>query len=315
MSQNKKEHFRIDPHTGFIQAKKQALDRELCEKYELKIGARDNPGQTTKANMAHTRVIVNVLDLNDNAPKFLKHAYKFELKENAPFAKRFGRVRAVDLDKPNTTYSEVKYAILESANLDDSFRVDPLTGDLFQLKPLDFEKRQLYEFALIAFDNRNASGNSLSSQCLIRIEVLDLNDNAPEFSSPVSASKPVVITLNIHDDGTDENVATLLKLNATDLDSKENGKLTFSIEKQIKLKQKADDRLNGNFKQHQYFNVFECDAFTGQITLRHSEYFSRHQQIDSAETGVDYKLQHVLGVYALVVKVRSYFKYFRNKYF
>ena len=246
-----KENFQIDSQTGLIEAKRQALDRELCERYEFRLIATDNPTKSTsspesKSNTAHAQMFINLLDLNDNAPKFQKEKYIFKLSENSLFKKYFGKVKAIDLDKPNTSYSNVNYAIFINAEEDDqingTFTIDTLSGELIQLKQLDFETKQFYEFSVIAYDNLNSSGNSLSSMCLVRVEVIDLNDNTPVFSSPIDSSKPTLIALNVSEALLKND---LLKLNANDLDASSNGKLVFNIEKQIKLKPKSDEKQNG----------------------------------------------------------------------
>jgi hypothetical protein len=302
-----KEYFQIDPQTGLVEAKKAALDRELCERYEFKLTVTDNPSQATsstlekKSNTAYAQMYINLLDLNDNAPKFQKEKYVFKLSENILFKKYFGRVKALDADKPNTTYSSVNYSILLNTKEDDqingTFAIDSLTGELIQLKQLDFETKQFYEFFVIAYDNMNSSGNSLSSTCLIRIDVIDLNDNSPVFTLPSDSKRPTLIILNVSEANTKKD---WLKLSASDLDASSSGKLVFNIEKQIKLKQKADDsRQNANFKQHQYFNLFECNPITGQISLKPSTN-NRHQKLDESNEN---RQEQLLGTYALLVKV------------
>ena len=248
-----------------IEAKKQALDRELCERFEFKLSATDNPTQVvsspdSKSNTAFAQMYINLLDLNDNPPRFQKEKYLFKLSENILFKKYFGKVKAIDSDKPNTTYSNVNYALFINTKEDDqingTFTIDSLTGELIQLKQLDYEVKPFYEFSVIAYDNFNSSGNSLSSMCIVRVEVIDLNDNPPMFNSPIDSSKPALITLNISE-AHEKN--DLLKLNANDLDASSNVKLVFNIEKQIKLKPKVDDRQNGNYNK--FFRHFTNSTF------------------------------------------------------
>lgn len=228
-----RDSLRIDAQTGIVEAKTRILDREACERLELKISASDGK------NVAHSRMYINLLDLNDSPPKFAKESFLFKLSEGALFKKYFGKVIATDMDKANTSYSQVSYAMLESTD-DSMFAIEAGTGHLMQLKPLDYETKTSYELKIVAYDNLNASGNSLSAMCVIRIEVIDVNDNRPVFSWPVDADKHMLVTLNVSESGTDS-----FKLNATDSDTNQNGKIVYTIEKQIKLKQKADDKHNG----------------------------------------------------------------------
>lgn len=52
------------------------LDREMAAQLQLTINARDENG---KGNTGVVPLIVNLLDVNDNAPIFEKDAYEFTL--------------------------------------------------------------------------------------------------------------------------------------------------------------------------------------------------------------------------------------------
>lgn len=71
------EAFAIDPDTGLITvAMGSSLDREMAAQLQLTINARDENG---KGNTGVALLIVNLLDVNDNAPIFEKDAYEFTL--------------------------------------------------------------------------------------------------------------------------------------------------------------------------------------------------------------------------------------------
>ena len=55
------------------------LDREVKDKYELVVKATDggNPRLSSE-----TKVTVNVLDINDNSPRFKKATYQTKIKES-----------------------------------------------------------------------------------------------------------------------------------------------------------------------------------------------------------------------------------------
>lgn len=266
-------NIQIDSSTGYLTAKAISLDRELCQKYEFKVTANDTLHQT------EAKIFINLLDLNDSPPNFQKSEYSFQLAEGPTSTQKFvfGHVIATDLDQPNTSYSQVKYGI---KGINTFFGINIQTGGLFQLKPLDYENQRFHQFWVVAFDNSNNSGNSLETECLVKIEVIDVNDNRPRFNFNHSI---IIVNLNISD--------LKFHLNASDQDSAENGKLFYTIEKQIKLKQKPHDRLNANFKQHQYLNIFDCEPHSGVITLKPNQ--NRHK----------FSLKQLAGIYALLVKV------------
>lgn len=69
--------FTIDPDTGLITVTMGSfLDREMAAQLQLTVNARDENG---KGNTGIAPLIVNLLDVNDNAPIFEKNAYEFTL--------------------------------------------------------------------------------------------------------------------------------------------------------------------------------------------------------------------------------------------
>lgn len=68
----------------------------------------------------------------------------------------------------------VTYTILSGA--DDSFRIDPESGDLIATKKLDRERRSKYSLLVRADDGKQ------SSDMRLNITVKDVNDHSPKFS-------------------------------------------------------------------------------------------------------------------------------------
>lgn len=71
----------MDPLTGVITVKHvgPSFDRELVARHYLTVEARDNLG---KGNRNSAQLIVNIDDVNDNAPIFLQNKYEAVLLEN-----------------------------------------------------------------------------------------------------------------------------------------------------------------------------------------------------------------------------------------
>lgn len=71
------EAFTIEPDTGLITVSLgSSLDRETAERLLLSVEARDENGN---GNKGVAPLIVNLIDVNDNAPTFEKDAYDFML--------------------------------------------------------------------------------------------------------------------------------------------------------------------------------------------------------------------------------------------
>lgn len=114
------QHFGIFPNSGWIYLRA-ALDRESRDRYELTVLATDNG---TPAAHARARVLVRVLDANDNDPKFQKETYEFRIEENLRRGAFVGVVAATDLDIGEN--AAIRYSLLPT---NSSFQVHPVTGE------------------------------------------------------------------------------------------------------------------------------------------------------------------------------------------
>ncbi|KAM7140538.1 protocadherin beta-17 isoform 10-T10 [Molossus nigricans] len=158
-----------------------ALDREKQAEYNITITVTDMG--TPKLKTQHN-ITVRVSDVNDNAPAFTKTSYTLFIQENNSPALHIGSVSATDRDagaNAQVTYSllppqdpHLPLASLVSINADN--------GHLFALRALDFEALQAFEFRVGATDRGSPA---LSSQALVRVQVLDANDNSPFVLYPL----------------------------------------------------------------------------------------------------------------------------------
>ncbi|KAM7140530.1 protocadherin beta-3 isoform 2-T2 [Molossus nigricans] len=158
-----------------------ALDRESTAEYNITITVTDmgTPRLKTQHN-----ITVQVSDVNDNAPAFTETSYTLFIQENNSPALHIGSVSATDRDagaNAQVTYSllppqdpHLPLASLVSINADN--------GHLFALRALDFEALQAFEFRVGATDRGSPA---LSSQALVRVQVLDANDNSPFVLYPL----------------------------------------------------------------------------------------------------------------------------------
>ncbi|XP_065591115.1 protocadherin beta-15-like [Cyrtonyx montezumae] len=168
-----------DMHVDLILQK--SLDREEQPELDFTLLAIDGG---TPPRSGSTQIHILVLDVNDNAPTFTQKLYLGQILENAPEGSVVLRVVANDADvgiNGDITYDFSQAGIHKYSD----FAVDPKSGEIRVMKSLDFETTQKYEFSVRAVD-----GGGLSSMCKVVVEVVDVNDNAPEvvvssFSSPL----------------------------------------------------------------------------------------------------------------------------------
>ncbi|CDW55955.1 protocadherin Fat 1 [Trichuris trichiura] len=124
-----------------------------------------------------TSFVVTVSDVNDNRPLFTSEQYEVSIveHENISYPKYLLRVHAVDYDLGEA--GTVSYSMLDSFG--ELFLLNETTGDVFLTKPLDREEKPNYTLNVQASDN---GVQPLSSNALIRVVVLDVNDNPPVFT-------------------------------------------------------------------------------------------------------------------------------------
>ncbi|KAM6056405.1 protocadherin beta-15-like [Chlamydotis macqueenii] len=131
-----------------------------------------------------TQIHIVILDVNDNAPVFTQERYVAEVLENAPEGSVVLRVVATDRDVG--VNGDISYQFSQGVGQSYSaFTIDPMSGEIKLTKPLDFEQANNHELSV-----RGIDGGGLSAMCKVVVEVVDVNDNAPElvvssFSSPL----------------------------------------------------------------------------------------------------------------------------------
>ncbi|XP_074505002.1 protocadherin gamma-C5-like [Sebastes fasciatus] len=192
------------------------LDREKKAVHKLLLTALDggNPVRSGTAQLS-----IRVLDINDNVPTFEKTLYKVTISENAAEGALIVQTKATDLDDgPN---GEIEYSL--GAHTSDTvlsvFSIDQESGTIFLKGKLDFETTANYELDISAKDKGIPR---MEGHCTVHVEVLDVNDNAPEIIL-TSHPKPV------REDSPNGTVVALLS--ARDLDSGVNGKVTLQLPK------------------------------------------------------------------------------------
>ncbi|XP_036933519.1 protocadherin alpha-8-like isoform X18 [Acanthopagrus latus] len=218
LSQN--DHFRLEVKNRGDDGKipilivQKSLDRETAVSHSLVLMALDG-GKPPKSG--EMNILVNVLDVNDNAPVFSKEVYSVMLDENAPVGTTVIEVNATDLDEgPN---GEVVYSFSNSMNQNilNLFDINSLTGEVTVIDSIDYEEKDRYEIEIEASDKGLAP---LTTEKSVIIKIVDVNDNAPEIEVTSFSS-------SIPEDSRPGTTVALISVN--DLDSGLNGKVICSI--------------------------------------------------------------------------------------
>uniref|UniRef100_A0A8U7P6D6 Uncharacterized protein n=1 Tax=Corvus moneduloides TaxID=1196302 RepID=A0A8U7P6D6_CORMO len=210
------EHFRIEEENSNSRSKSlflvltKSLDRETIPVHRLLLTASDGGRPSLTGTM---ELVISVLDANDNAPQFNQSVFNVYLPEDAIQGTLVARMNATDADEG--TNREVRYEIdtIVPPSASDVFSIDANTGEIRLTGGLDFEAVNLYDLNVKATDKGTPP---LSGHCKVVLEVLDVNDNAPEVWV-TSLSVPVP---------EDASVGTVVALlSVSDRDSGANGRV------------------------------------------------------------------------------------------
>lgn len=149
--------FEVDLNTGEIKTKT-LLDHETAPLIIVTIGVFDGGGLSATAN-----IFVSILDANE-AP--VADDAIFNVSENLPVGALVGTVSASD---PDTTApsNTLAYAIT-SGNVGSAFDIDPNTGELSSLTPLDLNATPIYNLAVTVTD-----GGGLSDIASVTVNVAE----------------------------------------------------------------------------------------------------------------------------------------------
>lgn len=123
-------------------------------------------------------IIVDVTDVNDNAPSFLKTSYVLSVNENNVVNQVLLTVKATDVD--SSTNSLIAYTIAAQTPNTENFQIDA-DGRVSIVKRLDRETASSYSFIVSAHDNGLPRMNS-TNKVTVSVILLDVNDHAPVFT-------------------------------------------------------------------------------------------------------------------------------------
>ncbi|PWA28980.1 hypothetical protein CCH79_00020961, partial [Gambusia affinis] len=244
------EIFEIDSETGEI-AVKGNIDFELNPSFEIRVQAADkgNPPLT-----AQCKVLVEVVDVNDNEPDITVTSLLHSVREDAEIGTAVALVSVLDRDGGKN--GEVKCEISNSV----PFKLETNYKNYYTLvlsHALDRELISQYNITIKATDEGSPP---LSNTSVVSIQVSDVNDNAPQFPE-------AVINMYVQENSP---VGTVLKaVYAADADASENNKVSYSIISNnnfVPLSTMIDvNSETGKIISLQTFNYEEMKAFQFKV--------------------------------------------------
>ncbi|XP_057588706.1 protocadherin gamma-A1 isoform X14 [Hippopotamus amphibius kiboko] len=200
--------FHLDSYTGEI-SNKEPLDFEEYTVYPMEIQAQDG-----SSLMARAKVLVKVLDINDNAPEVTITSLTTAVPENFPPGAIIALISVYDQDSGDNGHTTC------SISGNTPFKLEKLDDNYYRLvteRTMDRELTSQYNITVTATDQGTPT---LSTETHISLQVTDINDNPPVF---LQDSYSTYIPEN------NPRGASIFSVTAHDADSNENARVTYSL--------------------------------------------------------------------------------------
>ncbi|XP_067851876.1 protocadherin-10-like [Heptranchias perlo] len=208
-----------------------SLDREQQPTFHLVLTAIDGG---TPQRSGTTRIIITVVDVNDNAPLFDHEIYRASVAENAPKGTLVIKINAADRDEGINAELTYSFRSHVSQTIRELFKLHPVTGEIRVQGVLDFEESSVYELDVQAVDNGSVG---MTGHGKVVVGLIDTNDNAPELDV-------TVVSRALREDAPLGTVIALIRV--TDPDSGEYGHVQCQIPVNIPFK--LEKTLRNNYK-------------------------------------------------------------------
>uniref|UniRef100_A0A672SCL9 Protocadherin gamma-C3 n=1 Tax=Sinocyclocheilus grahami TaxID=75366 RepID=A0A672SCL9_SINGR len=264
--------FSVDTNSGEIRVKSN-VDFEETNSYEMYIQAADR-GQG--AIVVHCKVVVEVLDVNDNPPEIVLSSLSSPVREDARADTVVALISTNDKDS-----GQNKQVSLDIIPPNLPFKIKSFRNHYTIVTSafLDRETIPSYNVTVTATDGGTPP---LSSSMTVRVEVADVNDNPPRFEQ--TSYTVYVLENNVPS-------APLCVVKATDPDAGENARITYTI-------------LNDNNHGISVASYVSVKPATGEVYALRSFDFEKlrefHFQVKAQDNGVP-PLSRVATVYIYIM--------------
>uniref|UniRef100_A0A3Q1BTL6 Cadherin domain-containing protein n=1 Tax=Amphiprion ocellaris TaxID=80972 RepID=A0A3Q1BTL6_AMPOC len=216
MSSSVAQLFHLDENSGDLTVNG-VIDYEENKIYEIGVQAKDQGGQSTSTN-----VIIEVTDVNDNAPIITLTSFSSAIAEDSPSGTTVAIINVKDLDSGKNGKVDC------SVNGNIPFAIHSSLKNYYTLVTngvLDRERNPDYNITFTAVDEGSPP---LSTNKTITLRVSDVNDNAPVFEQ--SYYEADIMENN-------SPGLSVFSVKAQDSDSGQNARVSYLL---------IDTELNGN---------------------------------------------------------------------
>ncbi|XP_069755104.1 protocadherin-10-like [Narcine bancroftii] len=247
-----RELFNLDPESGEIKVQGQ-LDYEGVKSYELDVQAVDNG---SPAITGHSKVLIKLIDVNDNAPEITLTSLSGKVPEDAEPGTVVALMDVTDRDSGEN--GQVHCHI----PLGLPFKIQSSTDHHYKIttsRLLDRETIPGFHIPIIAWDSGSPPQ---STNKTIQISVSDVNDNTPRFSQ--SSYTLYVMENNVPG-------ASIFALTAFDPDLDQNSYIFYSIKENrnsLVPTYLSINSMNGTIYAQHSFDYEALKTFQIQVQAR-----------------------------------------------
>ncbi|XP_065814709.1 protocadherin gamma-A12-like isoform X14 [Labrus bergylta] len=200
--------FFIDPKSGEIKVTG-VIDFEESNSFEMRVQAKDGLGLTSYA-----KVIIDVRDVNDNAPVIYLKSLTNPIPENVSPGTEVGIINVQDRD--SETNRQVRCSIQQNV----PFKLVPSIKNYYSVVSTGQLDRELVSDYNITITATDEGSPPLSSSKTVQLSVADINDNPPVFEEQ---SYSAYVSEN------NKPGSTLCSVSARDPDWRQNGTVVYSL--------------------------------------------------------------------------------------
>ncbi|XP_048399298.1 protocadherin-10-like isoform X2 [Stegostoma tigrinum] len=239
--------FRLNATTGEISVNG-ILDFEESDRYQISVQAQDRGPYSVAV---YCNVLVIVTDINDNAPEIILTTTSSTISENVSRDTVIAVLRIVDRDSKNTAEVSCRspptlpFKLITSYN---NYYTLVTNGDI------DRENVPEYSITIICTDHGSPQLTAIET---IQVQVIDINDNVPQFTQP---------SYNMHIAENNVDGGSIGSVSAFDPDFDRNAELSYTILDNVINDFPAStfvsiNAVNGVLYAHQSFDFEQLKSF------------------------------------------------------
>ncbi|ESO96499.1 hypothetical protein LOTGIDRAFT_159916 [Lottia gigantea] len=156
------------------------LDYESQLTHTLRVVVRDLDPTAPRSTTG--TMTIHVKDTNDNHPVCTEYNRVLYVSEDTAVGTVIAKAVCSDSDRDKSTHGKILYKISDSniVEVNDRFEILP-DGSVNLKKQLDYERVKFYVLTIDVYDN--GGSNSLTTSITYNIQVKDIDDNKPTWST------------------------------------------------------------------------------------------------------------------------------------